>query len=390
MGKRVAVIGASGFVGSALVEAAFDDQRFEVVPVIHSSGNAWRLVRQGLEIRMADLLNKHSVVAALKGCSHVVNCSRGNDEVMRKGLRNLIDVAGEMRMQGFVHLSSVAVYGDPPSRDSTTENGATAPRRGSYGAIKLLQDQMVQQAAKSGLPGLILCPPNISGPYSYFLSSLVSSLRAGSLALLDEGHAVCNIVDVANLVEAISLGLDHCSAQSPRLFVTDDEDIEWKGLVDALLPLCGKVPATPGIEREELARLRAELTAKPIAGIFPSLKHLVSSDVRDALRRDPLWARLDILMRKAVARMGTGIENRMRLAVEGPVRIAKVSTAARLNVPLSTQQLRGVRHSCANAKAKIGYRPKYSFAQSMEAYRAWYRSLTGQNSSYWSLAEFLW
>ncbi len=391
MGKRVAVIGASGFVGTALVEAAIDDRRFDVVPIIHSSGNAWRLVREGVEVHVADLLDKNSVGAALRDCTHVVNCSRGGDDVMLTGLRHLLEVAREKRMQGFVHLSSVMVYGDPPSRDSTSEDG-TVPRqtKETYGGIKLLQDQMVETAAKSGLPALILCPPNISGPYSYFLGGIVASLRAGSLALLDGGRTVCNLVDVANLAEAITLGLDHCTPQSPRLFITDDEDLDWKDVIDAVFPLCGDAPPPRPIDRDDLLRLREAFTAKPRGNAFASLKHLISSDVREALRKDPYWARLDGMLRKGIAKLGPTIEDKMRLTVEGPLRVAKAAPAQGLNVPLSIQQLRGVRHSCAKAKAMLGYKPRYSFAESMEAYRAWYRSITGQNSAYWPLTRYLW
>ncbi|PYV39918.1 MAG: dihydrodipicolinate reductase, partial [Acidobacteria bacterium] len=39
---RVAVVGASGLVGATLVERLVVLPGCEVVPLIHSSGNAWR------------------------------------------------------------------------------------------------------------------------------------------------------------------------------------------------------------------------------------------------------------------------------------------------------------------------------------------------------------
>jgi nucleoside-diphosphate-sugar epimerase len=386
---RVAVIGASGFVGASFIEQALRDGAFEVVPVIHSSGNAWRLIRHGLSLRTANLLDKDSVKAAVEGCTHVVNCSRGDNEVMLKGLRHLLEISGEARLEGFIHLSSVLVYGNVPAPDSAHESGATPPQPlESYGGMKLRQDKMVERAAAGGLPCLILCPPNISGPYSYFLGGIVDSIRKRALALLDEGGAVCNMVDVYNLAHAVALGLDRCSTQASRLFVTDDEDITWGQIVDALRPLCDEAPRPPSIGRGDLVKMRDQLFAKPKMNLARSLKHLVSSDVRAALRKDPLWASIDRVMRKGVARLGAAFEDQMRLAVEGPLQVAPAP--APLNVPLTVQQLRGVRHSCELAKARIGYRPRYSFAESMEAYRAWYRSITGRTSASWSLARYLW
>ena len=391
MGKRVAVIGASGFVGSAFVEAALEERQIEVVAVIHSSGNAWRLIRHGIELRSVNLLDKASVAAAVTGCSHVVNCSRGGSDVMLTGLHNLLDCSARAGVNGFVHLSSVLVYGDPPSPDSASESG-TIPRldRASYGGMKLQQDRLVQRAAASGLPALILCPPNITGPYSHFLSAIVAALRHGALALLEGGETVCNLVDVDNLVHAIALGLDHCTGKAPRLFVTDDEGVTWRRIVEAVLPLCVDAPLPPSIERMELARLRHSLHPVQRISVLGSLKHLVSSDVRAAMRKDPLWAKIDGALRLAAARLGSGFEERMRHALEGPVRVARESEFQMVNIALSSQQLRGVRHSCAQAKAIIGYLPIRAFTESMQAYRAWYRSHTGQNSPSWSLAQYLW
>jgi nucleoside-diphosphate-sugar epimerase len=390
VGKRVAVIGASGLVGASLVEDAIDDREVEVIPIIHSSGNAWRLIRSGLEVRFADLLDKGTVEAALQGCTHVVNCSRGDNKVMLEGLGNLISVARDIGVKGFIHLSSVMVYGDPPGPDSTNESGGT-PRQPitSYGGIKLRQDLMVKRAASSGMPSLILCPPNISGPYSYFLNTIVGNLRAGSFALLEEGGAVCNLVDVHSLSQAIVRGLDCCTKEAPRLFVTDDEDTSWKQVTEALLPLCADAPEPMSIERVDLVKLRAAFYAKPRLSVLRSMKHLVSSDVRAALRKDPLLARIDGALRGTVASLGTALEEKMRLAVEGPIHIARAKSTRTVNVSLSIQQLRGVRHSCAQAKRMIGYGPRYSFAESMEAYRAWYRSHGGLNSPTWALARHL-
>src|SRR5215467_10593742 len=197
------VIGASGFVGSSLMERALHrgDRRWK--PVIHGSGNAWRLTRWGLPLVAIDLLDQASIARAIDGCTHVVNCSRGDDQVMIKGLSNLLAVCGERKVQGFVHLSSVMVYGDPPAPDSVTEDGETRPAKGTYGWTKLKQDQIVQRYAKAGLPAIILCPPNITGPYSPYLVALVEELRAGTFLALDGGSAVINIVDCENLCYAI-------------------------------------------------------------------------------------------------------------------------------------------------------------------------------------------
>ena len=88
---KIAVVGASGFVGSTLVERLWSGGRAEVKPLIHSSGNAWRLARHAKPLYSVDLLSKDDLVAVLDGCTHVVNCSRGDSDTMIRGLANLLE-----------------------------------------------------------------------------------------------------------------------------------------------------------------------------------------------------------------------------------------------------------------------------------------------------------
>src|SRR5439155_8791005 len=182
-----------------------------------SSGNAWRLARLGIALLAVDLLVPDEIDRALRGCTHVVNCALGSADAMVKGLQNLLAASRKNNVERFIHLSSVLVYGDPPPPESGHENAQTRPT-GTYGRIKLQQDRMVRQASRTGLPSVILCPPNVSGPYSPFLVKVLDALRAGAFALLDDGKTPCNLIDVSNLAHAIELALDRGTANGKRIF----------------------------------------------------------------------------------------------------------------------------------------------------------------------------
>jgi uncharacterized protein YbjT (DUF2867 family) len=83
---RIALVGASGFVGSTLVERLLVQALHAVFPLIHSSGNAWRLARLGIDLHALDLLAPDEIEMALHGCTHVVNCALGSKDVMLKDL----------------------------------------------------------------------------------------------------------------------------------------------------------------------------------------------------------------------------------------------------------------------------------------------------------------
>jgi nucleoside-diphosphate-sugar epimerase len=386
--RRIAVVGASGFVGSALVERLLVQAGHEVLPLIHSSGNAWRLARLGIDLQAVDLLVQDEIDIALRGCTHVVNCALGGEDVMFKGLRHLLAASRKNKVERFIHLSSVLVYGDPPLPDSVHEDAQTFPAKGTYGWLKLQQDRMVRQACRAGLPSVILCPPNISGPYSPYLVRLLDALRGGAFALLDDGKTLCNLVDVSNLAHAIELALDKGTADGKRMFVTDDEETTWRDVIEGLTSVADLTEPVPVITCEQLLRLRTD-ESKPSISLAQSLKYLISSDVRATMRKDPLWAKVEQALLRGVTRLGKGVEGQVRLSISGPLPIPKVNGGPQYNVPLCLQQLRDVRHASDLAKQELGYQPLHTFAASMRAFCAWYRSQHGMDTGSWDLLKQL-
>jgi len=390
--KRIVILGASGFVGTTLAERLQKRPEVEVVPVIHSAGSAWRLARRTSPLIQVEIADRTALGNVLRGATHVVNCTRGDRSVMTDGLRNILEGCRAAGVGRFVHLSSVMVYGDPPHPDSHHEDAPTNPPPGadSYGMIKLEQDRMVQAAAAAGLPSVVLCPPNISGPFSGYCEGIVSGLRDGSFALVDGGEGPCNVVDVRNLCHAMELALDARAAalDGSRMFVTDGARVRWRDVVAELLELTG-TDEVRHIERAELLRLTGSGTAKKAHSIGGSIRHLVSSDVRVALSKDPLLARLNRAARTAVTKLGRGVETRLRLGIEGPTPVSRPEPYANLTVRLCAQQLREVWHLNERAERVLDFRPPVSFRQSMADFRAWYRKMHGMDTPFWSISRHL-
>lgn len=388
---RVAVVGASGLVGAALCERlASGASGAEVVACVNSPGNAWRLARDPrFAIRVVDLLDAETLDTALEGCTHLVNATRGDDKVMLEGFRNLLRSASRQRIGRLIHLSSVMVYGDPPVPESQSEDAPTRTVRNTYGWVKLAQDEMLQAACRQGLSAVSLCPPNITGPFSYFLLQLVDAIGAGALALVDNGARACETVDVRNLCRAIELALESGPTDGRRLFVTDDSAATWADVVEPIRALAAGRSDIPAIGEAELrARMAAESASIPRRSLWRAVKHLASSDVRTALSGDPLLNEADRFLRELVGRFGPGVEDRLRRSIEGPIRI-QGATESPLNLRLCAQQLRGVRHSCAAATREIGYRPEISFDESGRDFVAWFRAMHGMDDIYGDLARAL-
>lgn len=388
MVNKVAVFGATGFVGATFVERLLDSPGWEVRPIINRPGSAWRLARLGLDMVQANVLDPDQVDSAVRGCTHVVNCSRGDRPIMITGLRNILQSCNRHKVSRFVHLSSVMAYGDPPVAER--ESDARHPiAKLSYGGMKNEQDKMVNQAVESGLQASILIPPNISGPHSYFLMGLLSAIADGQFAYLEEGLSPCQLVDVANLCHAMTLALTEGPADGSGYFVNDGEPVTWKSVVESLQSLAVTSRAIGSIDRDELAASLARMRSKPPIRLSRSLVHLVSSDMRQALRKDPLWEKVDTAIRRFVGKLGTKVEGKLRHGVEGPIPVAKRSSRREIHVPMCAQQLRTAKQSIDKARTELGYEPPFSFDTSMGAFRRWYITMHGLDTPYRPLLEQL-
>ena len=241
----VGIVGASGVVGATLLER-LRRQDIDAVAMIHTTGNAWRVSRTGTALKRVDIRSQAAVADAMRGCTHIVNCTRSSDDAtMVTGLRNLLAEAKRQRIRRFVHLSSIAVYGMRPPAGSSHEEGPARPAPGGYGAVKLRQDDLVARAHREGLSCAILCPPNIGGIYSSFVCNVLDDIRHGAFALVEEGRMPINIVDVENLAYAIELALTAERVDGSRMFVTDGDAITWRDFTDQLAPLIDRARPLP-------------------------------------------------------------------------------------------------------------------------------------------------
>lgn len=385
MTLRVGIVGASGFVGCSLIEAMESETDFEPIPFIHRSGAAARLARRNVSYRTIELLDRRAVCEAVQSADVVVNCSRGGKHVMLQGLENLLEACKKTRVKRFIHLSSVAIYGDPPHPKSHDESAPTTPAKESYGWLKLMQDEKVLHRRNRGLSPVILCPPNITGPYSDYLTGILGKIEKSQFALIDSGQYVVSLVDVRNLVSAVICAIRVAEPPSQRYFITDPDEMTWSGLYEELAPLVRGEPVIRQFAMEEFRALAAEGANDADFGSGGAIKHLASDEVRAALRLNRRWARLERVVRGLAASMGKTVEAKLQRAITGPVKISKTDLAPQVDLNVLRQQLRNVRHSSARAQRELGYQPVFSSRQSFADFRQWHREHCDNHSKYWRL-----
>lgn len=177
---RVLINGAGGFLGSHTVEAFVEagyDCRITDLP---SMSLEWAKPL-GVEIVPADLRDFEAVSRVCQGVDGIVNVAGVFDfsqpwDVLYAGnvtvTEHMCRAALEAGVDKFVHIASVAVYGEP-AVTPMVEDGPKRPKN-AYETTKLLGEQVVTRYQReAGLPATSLRPAPIYGPRSRYIHSLM-------------------------------------------------------------------------------------------------------------------------------------------------------------------------------------------------------------------------
>jgi nucleoside-diphosphate-sugar epimerase len=388
---KIAVFGASGLVGATLTERLLAKGEHEIVPIIHTAGNAWRLARLGIDLTQADVTNREDVLRAVDGCTHVINCALGSNQALVTGIRNLLAACATQPIERMVHLSSVLVYGEPPSPESEFEDASPIVEKGSYQDFKLRQDVLVEEACDQGVKAVNLCIPNVSGIYSRYVLDIVASLRAGTFALVDDGCAPVVLGDVANIAHALELGLHSDEADGKRIFINDGGQGTWGDVARLLSPLAGRTDPIPTISREEAENIVSGGGSGGVKAHLGTLRKIAGLElVKNVVKQNPDLSREFRSLRARYEGLPGWAAKPLASLLKGGGGGATASgPRPNYEVRFLQHQLRGVRHRIDKAQRVLGYEPPYDLEASMGAFSAWYQTIQGHGEPGWELFEEL-
>lgn len=196
MRTDLAVTGASGFVGRAVVEAALRTGRsVRTLGGPHALANVdWRVDLNDPEALTAALAGASAVIHAA-GLAHVFGPSARDwgafERVNVVGTENVIRAAIAAGVKRFVLVSSVAVYGKQPDAKvggPVTEVTPCAPVS-PYGLSKLLAEECAARLSAGVLPLTILRVPTVYGEGDRGnMARLIRAIRRRRFALLGAGR----------------------------------------------------------------------------------------------------------------------------------------------------------------------------------------------------------
>ena len=163
--EKIAVTGATGFIGSHLVNK-LKEEGFKVNVLVR---NKSQKTKKG--VFYGDLVKNRGLESFLKGVKVVVNLVGGYHPPFKNQLEtnalvlnSLSEVAVKAGVKKIIHISSSAVYGSRPQNGLFTEKNKANPDT-LYGLSKYFSEEIASYYYKNyGLNFIILRPSNVYGP----------------------------------------------------------------------------------------------------------------------------------------------------------------------------------------------------------------------------------
>ncbi|MEZ2443600.1 NAD-dependent epimerase/dehydratase family protein [Chitinophaga sp. RCC_12] len=216
---KIAMTGASGYIGSVLV------------PLLLSEGHTLRLLTRkplpettpaGITFVQGELLAEAAIRQLVAGADAVIHLAavisvddRPNKTLFHintHGTRLLAAAAQQAGVKRFIHLSSVTAYDQAPYDEPMNESrGVVKTTRHGYDYSKAVSQAIVLEYNGSGMEVVVLAPTAVMGPFdrqpSLIGKAIINMYKEKIPALFPGGVDFVDVRDVAGaIVSALARG----------------------------------------------------------------------------------------------------------------------------------------------------------------------------------------
>jgi nucleoside-diphosphate-sugar epimerase len=260
MNDAILVTGATGFIGSRLVEQLRErDRRVHVLVRTNASGERFRA--GGCGVFLGDVTMPDSLVPALAGVGTVIHCAVGGGDIDQareinvQGTLSLMDAAARAGARRVVHLSSMVAHGrDWPA---VLDESVPLQFRGDHYAVSKAESERAgfERARKGDLEFVVVRPTIVYGPRSGRILIDLARVSLERVKLIADGAGLANMIYVDDLVEGIIAAADLPAAANEAFLMSGAAPATWREYFSLLAQMCDK-PPPPAVSAAQ-ARLEA-------------------------------------------------------------------------------------------------------------------------------------
>ena len=233
MKEKILITGASGFIGSFIVEEALN-RGFEVWAAVRKSSSRQFLQDERLRLIELDLGSENRLKEQMKDCrfdyvvhaAGVTKCLNKTDfrRINTEGTKHLVKAlsALDMPLKRFVYLSSLSIMGAIREQQPYTEilESDTPKPNTAYGKSKLEAEQWLET---QNIPYIILRPTGVYGPRERDYFMMAKSIKAHTDFAVGYKQQDITFVYVTDVVQAVFLALEN--GQTGRKYFLSDGEV---------------------------------------------------------------------------------------------------------------------------------------------------------------------
>jgi len=229
---KILITGASGFIGSFIVEEALR-RGFETWAAVRGSSSRQFLTDERIHFVELNLSSEEALRSQLQGhqfdyvvhAAGVTKCLDKRDfyRINTEGTQHLVSALLALRMplRRFVYISSLSIMGAIREQQPYTEICETDEARPNtaYGKSKLQAERWLETQP---IPYIILRPTGVYGPRERDYFMMAKSIKAHTDFAVGYRQQDITFVYVTDVVQAVFLALEH-GQTGRRYFLSDGE-----------------------------------------------------------------------------------------------------------------------------------------------------------------------
>lgn len=250
MGNITLITGATGFIGSHLVDFLVQRGRNIRCLVRRTSGNVEYLKSLGVELVYGDILDKESLRRAVRNVnvvyhlaakvrpSKIIEKLKEDSNLYLKvnliGTKNLIEFCLNNGIQKFIYFSSIAAAG-PGS--GLTEESLPSPIT-DYGKSKFEAEKYILSLSRTkNFPALIIRPAQIYGPRGLAMLILFRFIKKGIVPVIGNGFNSIPFCYIDDLVKTTLMIED--KGKIGEIYFVVEKSYTVKELIETIMKVIG-------------------------------------------------------------------------------------------------------------------------------------------------------